>query len=183
MTQVIMLENGYPHVINVLVQMNNGNIISKGLHELVFCCVTLFFSSCCFSSPCSSSFHHFCLMQFDEWKVSSLRFVPHSFLFYVSICSTLVSVLCLTSYFLPISCLPVTCQTVLQVQLLCDVTLCQLVNICRLLREAQHLHLQCWPKLFSTWLNVTSQKCQEYVEQYLFSPICLHGMQRDKFCL
>ena len=152
--------------------MSNENIISKGLHEVVFCCVILFFSSCCFSSPCSSSCHHFYLMQFDEWRVSSLLFL-----------STLIPRLCLTSYFLSISCLPVTCLTVLQVQVLCNVTLCQLVNICWNLREAQHLHLQCWPKLFNSWLIVTSQNCQECVEPYLYSPICLHGTQRDIFYL
>jgi hypothetical protein len=54
--------------------MNNENIISKGLHEVVLCCVLLFFSSCCFSSPCFSLCHHFCLMQFDEWKVSNQLF-------------------------------------------------------------------------------------------------------------
>jgi len=72
----MFLESGHNHtddnvrewiaIFNVLVQMNNENIISKGLCELVFCCVILFFSSCCFSSPCSSSFRHFCLMHFDE---------------------------------------------------------------------------------------------------------------------
>jgi hypothetical protein len=152
--------------------MNNENIILKGLHELVFFCLILFFSSCCISSPCSSSFHHFCLMQFDERKVSNLIFL-----------STLILLLCLTSYFLSVWCLPVTCQTFLQVQVLCNVTLCQLVNIYQYLREAQSLHLQGWPKLFNTWLNVTSQKCQECVELYRYSPISLHGMQRDKFCL
>ena len=51
-----------------------------------------------------------------------------------------------------------------------------LVKNYRHVREAQCLHLQCSPKLFNTWLNVTSQKCQECVELYLYSPICLHGM-------
>jgi hypothetical protein len=96
--------------------------------------------------------------------------------------STLVSLFCLTSYYLS-SCLPVTCQTVLHV--CTSVLWCYTVSTGKYLPTFKTSAVSSSSVLtitiFNSWLTITSQKCQECVELHLYSPICLHGMHKDSF--